>query len=93
MRASNFSTGADSMMSSDLPCGTPGTMSIRATSASSFSTIRWAAVAPTFPAPTTVTFCFMFPSLRPLSRERERKARGFYRARPGPQPRGRERLQ
>src|SRR5262245_46235120 len=47
------------MMSSAFPWGTPSRMSIRATSASSFSTMRWATVAPTFPAPTTVTLCFI----------------------------------
>ena len=46
-------------MSSDLPCGTPSTMSTRTTSASSLSAIPCATVAPTLPAPTTVTFVFM----------------------------------
>src|SRR5262245_23058171 len=47
------------MMSRALPWGTPSMMSIRATSAISFSTMRCAAVAPTLPAPTTVTLCFI----------------------------------
>src|ERR1039458_6123216 len=42
--------------SSALPCGTPSMMSIRTTSASSLAAIQWAAVAPTFPAPTIETF-------------------------------------
>ena len=51
------------MMSSALPCGTPSRMSTRTTSAICFSTIRWAAVAPTFPAPTTVTFVLHRPRI------------------------------
>src|SRR6266850_8328248 len=47
------------MMSRPLPCGMPSTMSMRATSHSSLSASRWASVAPTFPAPTTVTFLFI----------------------------------
>ena len=50
------------MMSSPLPCGMPSMMSTRTTSASSRSAILCASVAPTFPAPTTVTFLFMKPS-------------------------------
>src|SRR5947207_14585347 len=47
--------GADSHWSSPLPWGTPSITSTRTTRrASSFSARRWAAVAPTFPAPTTV---------------------------------------
>src|SRR2546423_5998144 len=47
--------GADSHWSSALPCGTPSITSTRTTRlASSFSARRWAAVAPTLPAPTTV---------------------------------------
>ena len=38
-----------------LPWGRPSTMSTRTTSASPASAIRWAVVAPTFPAPMTVT--------------------------------------
>src|SRR6266545_7521853 len=49
------STAPDWTMSSPLPCGTPSMTSTRTTSASSFSTILWATVAPTFPAPITVT--------------------------------------
>jgi len=40
---------------------TPSTMSINTTSQSSFSANRWAVVAPTLPAPTTVTFFSMIP--------------------------------
>src|SRR3989442_748462 len=47
------------MMSRPLPWGIPSTMSMRTTSASSWSTRRWARVAPTLPAPTTVTFLFI----------------------------------
>src|SRR2546422_5059163 len=63
-RASDPSTGVASMMSRPLPCGMPSMMSMRATSPSSRSARRCASVAPTFPAPTTVTFLFMFLSLR-----------------------------
>src|SRR5437867_4723924 len=55
MRVSNPSIGADSHWSSAFPCGTPSITSTRTTvRASSFSASRWAAVAPTLPAPTTV---------------------------------------
>src|SRR6266480_2945241 len=54
-RVSNPSIGADSHWSSALPWGTPSIMSTRTTRrASSCSARRWAAVAPTLPAPTTV---------------------------------------
>src|SRR5215467_9241675 len=43
-------------MSRPLPCGTPSITSTRTTSASSLSAMRNAQLAPTFPAPTTVTF-------------------------------------
>src|SRR5262245_20689946 len=43
-------------MSRAFPCGTPWTISTSTTSASSLSAIRCAAVAPTLPAPSTVTF-------------------------------------
>src|SRR5437868_173354 len=43
-------------MSRALPCGTPSTTSISTTSASSLSAMRSAQLAPTLPAPTTVTF-------------------------------------
>src|ERR1700728_3411175 len=56
MRTSYPSTGADSSISSPLPCGTPSTTSTRTTSANSFAAIFWAVLAPTLPAPTTVTF-------------------------------------
>ena len=49
-------TGAACARSSALPCGTPSTTSINTTSASSFSAMRSAQFAPTFPAPITVTF-------------------------------------
>src|SRR5947207_9492425 len=56
MRVSKPSIGADSYWSSALPCGTPSMTSTRTTvRASSFSARRCAAVAPTLPAPTTVT--------------------------------------
>src|SRR5947209_7328820 len=48
--------GPDSRMSRPLPCGTPSTTSTRTTSASSLSAMRTAQLAPTLPAPMTVTF-------------------------------------
>src|SRR5262245_10769849 len=51
------------MMSRPLPWGMPSMMSMRTTSPSSRSARRWASVAPTLPAPTTVTFLFMKPFL------------------------------
>src|SRR6184192_3191345 len=52
--------GADSHWSSPLPWGTPSITSTRTTRrASSFSARRWAAVAPTLPAPTTVILLIM----------------------------------
>src|SRR6266550_6888651 len=52
--------GADCYWSSALPWGTPSITSTRTTvRASSFSASRWAAVAPTFPAPTTVILLSM----------------------------------
>src|SRR6185503_10383728 len=53
------SMGMASSRSRPLPCGTPSMMSIRTTSASSFDAIQWAAVAPTFPDPTMLTFLRM----------------------------------
>src|SRR5690242_9229801 len=54
-RVSYSSIGADCHWSSPLPCGIPSAMSTRTTTfASSFSAMRCAVVAPTFPAPTTV---------------------------------------
>ncbi len=50
------STGPASRRSSPLPCGTPSTTSTITTSASRVSAIRCTRVAPTWPAPTTVTF-------------------------------------
>src|SRR6185295_13038783 len=44
-----------SARSRPLPCGSPSTMSTSTTSASPASAIRWAVVAPTLPAPMTVT--------------------------------------
>src|SRR2546421_339045 len=52
--------GADSHWSSALPWGTPSITSTSTTlRASSFSARRWAAVAPTLPAPTTVILFIM----------------------------------
>src|SRR5438477_1038654 len=52
--------GADSHWSSPLPWGTPSITSTRTTRrASCFAARRWAAVAPTFPAPTTVILFIM----------------------------------
>src|SRR3954471_14490930 len=59
MKLSRFSMGMASSRSSALPCGTPSTMSISTTSASSLLAIQWAAVAPTFPEPTIETFLRM----------------------------------
>src|ERR1700679_3567485 len=56
---SRFSIGRASRRSSALPCGIPSATSIRPTSASSLAAIQCAAVAPTFPAPTMVTFLRM----------------------------------
>src|SRR5439155_15103536 len=59
-RVSKPSIGADSHWSSPLPWGTPSITSTRTTRrASSFSARRWAAVAPTLPAPTTVILLIM----------------------------------
>src|SRR6185312_11482615 len=54
-----LSTGPDSRRSSPLPCGIPSTRSTRTTSASSLFAIRSAQLAPTLPAPTTVTLLRM----------------------------------
>src|SRR3954451_4113043 len=54
-RASWPTTGAASARSRPLPWGRPSTMSTRTTSARPASAIRWAVVAPTLPAPMTVT--------------------------------------
>src|SRR6266581_5641924 len=51
--------GMASSRSSPLPWGTPSMMSMSTTSASSLEAIQWAAVAPTFPEPTMVTFLRM----------------------------------
>src|SRR5436305_3455305 len=56
--------GMASSRSSPLPWGTPSMMSMSTTSASSLPAIQWAAVAPTLPAPTTVTFLRMGNSFR-----------------------------
>src|SRR5208337_3341568 len=45
-----------SSRSRPLPCGTPSTTSTSTTSASSLAAIQCAAVAPTLPAPITLTF-------------------------------------
>src|ERR671918_162015 len=56
IRVSNPSIGPDCHGSSPFPCGTPSTTSTMTTvRAKFFSASRWAAVAPTFPAPTTAT--------------------------------------
>ena len=52
--ASCPTTGAASARSRPLPCGSPSTMSMRTTSAMPDSAMRWG-VAPTLPAPMTVT--------------------------------------
>src|SRR5882724_2537931 len=54
--------GIASRRSSPLPWGTPSIMSMRTTSASSLEAIQWAAVAPTLPEPTIVTFLRMISS-------------------------------
>src|SRR5216684_4666681 len=59
---SRFSIGMASSRSSPLPCGTPSIMSMSTTSASSLAAIQWAAVAPTLPEPTIVTFLRMHES-------------------------------
>ena len=51
--------GMASSRSRPLPWGTPSMMSISTTSASSAAAIQCAAVAPTLPEPTTVTFLRM----------------------------------
>jgi hypothetical protein len=53
---SRFSMGMASSRSSALPWGMPSAMSMRTTSASSLAAIQCAAVAPTLPAPTILTF-------------------------------------
>src|ERR1035437_6121206 len=68
--------------STPLPCGTPSMMSISTTSASSFDASQCAAVAPTLPEPTTVTFLRMMPhsvrimchSMNPKLRDGEQAA-------------------
>src|SRR5512135_734163 len=55
MRASCPTTGAASARSRPLPWGMPSTMSTRTTSARPASAMRCAVVAPTLPAPITVT--------------------------------------
>src|SRR5260370_37277627 len=62
MWESRFSIGMASSRSSPLPCGTPSIMSMSTTSASSLAAIQWAAVAPTLPEPTIVTFLRMHES-------------------------------
>src|ERR1700691_5126299 len=48
--------GSASSKSRPFPWGTPSTTSTRTMSANSLAAIQWAEVAPTFPAPTMVTF-------------------------------------
>src|SRR6266545_1961862 len=62
MRASWPTTGAASARSRPLPWGRPSTMSTRTTSARPASAMRWAVVAPTFPAPMTVTLLRAMPA-------------------------------
>src|SRR5208283_536708 len=62
MVESHFSMGMAWRRSRPLPCGTPSMMSMSTTSANSFDAIQWAAVAPTFPEPTTVTLLRMISS-------------------------------
>src|ERR1700735_2245083 len=62
MLQSRFSIGIACSRSSAFPCGTPSITSSSTTSANSFAAIQCAAVAPTLPEPTTVTF-FRIPSL------------------------------
>src|SRR5581483_3258 len=61
-----------SRRSRPLPCGTPSMMSMRTTSASSFDAIQWAAVAPTFPDPTMLTF-FRMISFQSTQLQRARR--------------------
>src|SRR5215469_262651 len=51
--------GMASSRSRPLPWGTPSMMSMSTTSASSLDAIQWAAVAPTLPEPTILTFLRM----------------------------------
>src|SRR6266496_6006999 len=69
--------GMASRMSRPLPCGTPSMMSIRTTSASSFDAIQCAAVAPTFPDPTMLTFFRMKCPLQKITifNRRDRRVR------------------
>src|ERR1700751_3967416 len=73
--------GMASSKSRPLPCGTPSMMSIKTTSASSFDAIQCAAVAPTLPEPTMLTFFRMslplrkIKSLQPQRSQRIRKVR------------------
>src|ERR1035437_894499 len=55
--------GSASCRSRALPCATPSTTSTSTTSASSLDAIQCAAVAPTLPAPTMLTFFRIFFSL------------------------------
>src|SRR5688572_3079564 len=60
-RASWPTTGAASARSRPLPWGRPSTMSTSTTSARPDSAMRWAVVAPTLPAPMTVTLLRAMP--------------------------------
>src|ERR1700761_7322670 len=64
MLQSRFSIGIACNRSSAFPCGTPSTTSSSTTSASSFAAIQCAAVAPTLPEPTIVTFFRIFSPSR-----------------------------
>src|SRR5215469_8362226 len=64
MCESRFSIGIASSRSNPFPWGTPSMMSMSTTSHNSLAAIQCAAVAPTLPEPTTVTFLRMMTSLR-----------------------------
>src|SRR3954452_6002378 len=96
IRVSKPSMGPDWYWSSPLPCGTPSTTSIITTvRARDFSASRWAAVAPTFPAPTTATF-LSIPAVSSLggwpSTPMDKAPENIALAAPRAHPRGSERL-
>src|SRR5271170_6281041 len=67
--------GNASSKSRPLPWGTPSTTSTSTMSANSLAAIQWAAVAPTFPAPTMVTFFRIFLLTHVLNHPRGEFAR------------------
>src|ERR1700685_4387198 len=67
--------GSASSKSRLLPWGTPSTTSTSTMSANSLPAIQWAAVAPTFPAPTMVTFFRIFLLTHVLDHSRGEFAR------------------